>query len=249
MKKITVLFLCAVLLSAVACGNNSSNKKNNNSGEANSPVAAATKAGNKASVEAVDLGLSVKWASCNLGAKSEWEIGDYFAWGEVQPKASYLADNYKHRDANGNWIKYAFKADALVDADVAKADNQANLLPEDDAATSLLGDGWRIPTPEEAQELMDKCEIKYWEQGIQLVGPNGNSICIPYGGSKQGEKLRGEKTTSYWTNQLYSQKGTNMLGGEEIVYVEQYGRRFDVKAKTVGMEYRYNGLPIRAVKK
>ena len=238
MKKVSRIILCVAALAMVSCGNNSGNNKNNDNGS-----------GKKASVEAVDLGLSVKWASCNVGATSEWEIGDYFAWGEVQPKASYLADNYKHRDADGNWIKYAFKADALVDADVAKADNQASLLPEDDAATAILGDGWRMPTPEEAQELMDKCEIKYWEQGIQLVGPNGNSICIPYGGSKQGEKVRGEKTTSYWTNQLYSQKGTNFLGGEEIVYVEQYGRRFDVKAKTVGMEYRHNGLPIRAVKK
>ena len=240
MKKIMTLAICLAMFSSVSCGSNPNNKNKENS---DAPKAA------KASVEAVDLGLSVKWASCNVGAQSEWEIGDYFAWGEVQPKASYLANNYKHRDANGNWIKYAFKADALVDADVAKADNQATLLPEDDAATAIFGDGWRMPTPEEAQELMDKCEIKYWEQGIQLVGLNGNSICIPYGGSKQGEKLRGEKTTSYWTNQLYSQKGTNFLGGEEIVYVEQYGRRFDVKAKTVGMEYRYNGLPIRAVKK
>lgn len=238
MKKVSRIILCVAALAMVSCGNNSGNNKNNDNGS-----------GKKASVEAVDLGLSVKWASCNVGAMSEWEIGDYFAWGEVQPKASYLADNYKHRDADGNWIKYAFKADALVDADVAKADNQASLLPEDDAATAILGDGWRMPTPEEAQELMDKCEIKYWEQGIQLTGPNGNSICIPYGGSRQGEKLRSEKTTSYWTNQLYSQKGTNFLGGEEIVYVEQYGRRFDVKAKTVGMEYRYNGLPVRAVKK
>ena len=244
MKTTKAILICAVLLAAVACGNNAGNKKKSENGEA----AAATKTEKKAAVEAVDLGLSVKWASCNLGAKSEWEIGDYFAWGEVQPKASYVADNYKHRDANGNWIKYAFKMDALIDADVAKPDNRDTLLPEDDAATALLGAGWRIPTPAEAQELMDKCEIKYWEQGIQLVGPNGNSICIPYGGSKQGEKLRGEKTTSYWTSQLYSQKGTNMLGGEEIVYVEQYGRRFDVKAKTVGMEYRYNGLPIRPVK-
>ena len=238
MKKVSRIILCVAALAMVSCGNNSGNNKNNDNGS-----------GKKASVEAVDLGLSVKWASCNVGATSEWEIGDYFAWGEVQPKASYLADNYKHRDADGNWIKYAFKADALVDADVAKADNQASLLPEDDAATAILGDGWRMPTPEEAQELMDKCEIKYWEQGIQLTGPNGNSICIPYGGSRQGEKLRSEKTTSYWTNQLYSQKGTNFLGGEEIVYVELYGRRFDVKAKTVGMEYRYNGLPVRAVKK
>jgi len=247
MKKTTVFFLCAALLVAVSCGNNSGNKKSGKSGEAKT-AAAATKSP-KASVEAVDLGLSVKWANCNLGAKSEWEIGDYFAWGEVQPKANYSADSYKHRDANGNWIKYAFYADAIVDADVAKADNQATLLPEDDAATAILGDGWSIPTPEQVQELMDKCEIKYWEQGIQLVGPNGNNICIPYGGSKQGDKVRGANQTSYWTNQLYSQKGKNVLGGEEIVYVEQYARRFDVKGKTIGMEYRYNGLPIRAVKK
>lgn len=237
MKKTTIIAVGIAVLALVSCGGNSNNTNSKENETA------------KTSVEAVDLGLSVKWASCNVGAKSEWEIGDYFAWGEVQPKASYLADNYKHRDANGNWIKYAFKADALVDADVAKADNRDTLLPEDDAATVNLGEGWRMPSPEEVQELMDKCEIKYWEQGIQLVGPNGNSICIPYGGSKQGEKVRGANMTSYWTNQLYSQKGTNFLGGEEIVYVENYGRRFDVKAKTTGMEYRYYGLPVRAVKK
>ena len=237
MKKTTIIAVGIAVLALVSCGGNSNNTNSKENETA------------KNSVEAVDLGLSVKWASCNVGAKSEWEIGDYFAWGEVQPKASYLADNYKHRDANGNWIKYAFKADALVDADVAKADNRDTLLPEDDAATVNLGEGWRMPNPEEVQELMDKCEIKYWEQGIQLVGPNGNSICIPYGGSKQGEKVRGANMTSYWTNQLYSQKGTNFLGGEEIVYVENYGRRFDVKAKTTGMEYRYYGLPVRAVKK
>ncbi len=87
------------MLAIVSCGGNSGGTKT----EADSASKSA-----KVSVEAVDLGLSVKWASCNLGATSEWEIGDYFAWGEVQPKASYLADNYKHRDANGNWIKYAF---------------------------------------------------------------------------------------------------------------------------------------------
>ena len=242
MRKSFFLAICVAMLATVSCGGNPQSNNNGNPGKENSKAA-------KSSVEAVDLGLSVKWASCNVGAKSEWEIGDYFAWGEIQPKASYLADNYKHRDANGKWIKYAFHADALVDADVAKADNQETLLPEDDAAAQILGDGWRIPTPEEAQELMDKCEIKYWEQGIQLIAPNGNSICIPYGGSKQGEKVRGDKMTSYWTNQLYSKDGTDFLGGTQHVVVEQYGQRFDVKAKTVGMEYRYNGLPIRAVKK
>lgn len=241
MKNHLFVAICAIMLVTASCGGNPK-ADNDNSGKDAPKVA-------KASVEAVDLGLSVKWASCNVGAKSEWEIGDYFAWGEVQPKPSYLADNYKHRDANGKWIKYAFKADALVDADVAKADNQETLLPEDDAAAQILGDGWRIPTPEEAQELMDKCEIKYWEQGIQLIAPNGNSICIPYGGSKQGDKVRGDKMTAYWTNQLYSKDGTDFMGGTQHVVVEQYGQRFDVKAKTVGMEYRYNGLPIRAVKK
>ena len=236
MKKITIIAICVAVFAPVSCGGNSNSQNGHDNEAAN------------ASVEAVDLGLSVKWASCNVGAKSEWEIGDYFAWGEVKPKSNYVSGNYKHLDANGNWIKYAFKMDALTDADVAKPDNRDTLLPEDDAASINFGDGWRMPTPEEAQELMDKCEIKYWEQGIQLVGPNGNSICIPYGGSMQGEKVRGAKTTSYWTNQLYSQKGTNFLGGEEIVYVEEYGRRFDVKAKTIGMEYRYYGLPVRAVK-
>lgn len=66
MKKTTVFFLCAALLVAVSCGNNSGNKKSGESGEAKT-AAAATKSP-KASVEAVDLGLSVKWANCNLGA-------------------------------------------------------------------------------------------------------------------------------------------------------------------------------------
>lgn len=94
--------------------------------------------------EWVDLGLSVKWATCNVGAIQPEEFGDYFAWGEVETKAIYNWDTYKYYD-DFNLTKYTSN------------DSKTVLDPEDDAATVNWGGAWRMPTKAEQDELRNNC--------------------------------------------------------------------------------------------
>lgn len=112
----------------------------------------------EASPVAVNLGLSVKWASCNLGASKPEEYGDYYAWGETESKSSYTSDNYQ--------ASLDFK----------------------DAAAVKLGGNWRIPTVGEINELSTECTWVFSTenniQGYRITGTNGNSIFLPAAGSK-----------------------------------------------------------------
>ena len=117
--------------------------------------------------EYVDLGLSVKWATCNIGANKPEEYGDYFAWGEIMPKYIYdsktcSTGNKPIKDFSGN--------------------------PEYDAARAIWGGQWRMPTKDELKELKKKCKfiwtIQQGVSGCQVIGPNGNSIFLPTGGQK-----------------------------------------------------------------
>ena len=126
--------------------------------------------------EYVDLGLSVLWATTNIGANFPEEYGDYFAWGETQPKDNFTWENYTWCDGTKSTITKYNATDGLT-----------TLLPEDDAAYVNWGRGWRMPTNDELTELRTSCT---WEamtkdgvKGIQVTGPNGNSIFIPLGGS------------------------------------------------------------------
>ncbi len=102
--------------------------------------------------EFVDLGLSVKWATSNIGANKPEESGDYIAWGETEPKDSYLLDNYKLSVKVDSWIdvdysKYNVKPDAKNKNVVIKGkiDNLKILELDDDAAHKALGGGWAHP--------------------------------------------------------------------------------------------------------
>lgn len=118
----------------------------------------------------VDLGLSVKWAACNLGAEQPYEFGDYYAWGETERKDLYTDDNYKFgRDSV--FSKYG-------------SDNKVSLDPEDDAATVILGYPYRMPDINEINELNNKCtwtsSSLHGISGVKITGPNGNSIFLPF---------------------------------------------------------------------
>lgn len=117
-------------------------------------------------VETVDLGLSVKWASCNIGATKPEEFGDYFAWGEVSPKKKYSVENS---------LTYA------KDLEDISGD------PQYDAATANWGGDWRMPTLAEYKELREKCSWKWIElngvKGMRAKGPNGNTIFFPAAGA------------------------------------------------------------------
>ena len=147
--------------------------------------------------EYVDLGLSVKWATFNVGATSPEDYGDYFAWGETEPKETYSWATYKWCDGtDANMTKYN------------KTDGKTTLELADDAAHVIWGDRWRMPTKAEMQELFDKCT---WEadtvhgmSGKRVTGPNGNSIFIPttgYYNDDHGTGIQGLRTIVYlWTS-------------------------------------------------
>ena len=144
--------------------------------------------------EYVDLGLSVKWATCNVGAMSPEESGDYFAWGEIQPKDVYNDENYKwaewREDASFWILKYDCSSFGI-------ADFKSILDKEDDAAAVKLGGAWRMPTEAEINELREQCTWEWTKQsgvlGYRVVSKiNGNCIFIPAAGEYE----------LYWSSEL-----------------------------------------------
>lgn len=158
-------------------------------------------------MEYVDLGLSVKWAKCNLGAKDPEEIGDYYAWGELAPKQEYARSNYKYLD-KGLVIKYntSSKYGNAVD-------NIKQLDLSDDAAHQILGGGWRMPTMKEVDELKANCSIsKTTINGIKgyrikskKKGYTDNWVFLPASGYRDDE-LNSPSDFYYWTSSLYTRR-------------------------------------------
>lgn len=145
----------------------------------------------QAVAEAVDLGLSVKWASFNLGATKPEEIGDYYAWGETEPKENYTRDSYKWY--NGKMTKYC--DDSSSWGGTGTTDMKGVLDEEDDAARLTWGGKWRMPTEAEMYELQEKCTFaRTTENGVPgyriTSKKNGNSIFLPASGYKEGQTLK-----------------------------------------------------------
>lgn len=140
-------------------------------------------------IKAVDLGLSVRWASANLGARTETENGFYIAWGELSPKQGrYEWESYKLckevYEGNRDFSKFS---KYVTDSRWGEVDGKTRLDLEDDAAHEFLGGDWRIPTPEEFQELVDNCTFENvllnGHTVMKATGPNGNCIYFPHSGS------------------------------------------------------------------
>ena len=136
--------------------------------------------------EAVDLGLSVKWATCNIGATKPEECGDYFAWGETSPKDVYTEETYLYYDAANNR--------KLIDIGTEISGT------EYDAASKQWGDEWRMPAEEELYKLLSCCSWQWITingvNGYEVVGPNGNSIFLPAAGTFNSEH---NECGYYWT--------------------------------------------------
>ena len=137
--------------------------------------------------EYVDLGLpsGTKWATCNVGANSSEEYGDYYAWGEISTKSEYSGDNS---------LTYCRDMD-----DISGNVNY-------DAATANWGGSWRMPTEAKMEELLDECTwtlltSQSGVNGYKVTGPNGNSIFLPAAGNREYSSLNyvGERGY-YWTS-------------------------------------------------
>ncbi len=140
--------------------------------------------------EYVDLGLSVKWATCNIGAEEPSDYGDYFAWGEIEPKFGY---------ATKSCVIYG------------KAIRSIAGNPTYDVARASWGDAWRMPTKEEIDELIE-CKRERATQGghdgYKITGPNGNSIFLPAAGYYSMVIFESGIAGFYWSATPYNDDTT-----------------------------------------
>lgn len=154
------------------------------------------------SFEYVDMGLSVRWGTCNVGAATPEEYGYYFAWGEVETKDYYQLNNYRWASSvSGMILKYC------TNSFLGNVDNKTQLEPEDDAAHVICEDMWRIPTEYEFNELIDNCSIAWTSSngvyGLEFVSnKNGNSIFIPAAGYYYDVEKDASSFGYYWTSSL-----------------------------------------------
>lgn len=179
---------------------------------------------------AVDLGITMKgsggttyklyWADSNLGATSPEGNGDYYAWGEVNPKTDYSWSTYKWSNgASNKLIKYCPAGKQSYWDGSGSPDGKLVLDPEDDAAHAKLGGNWRMPTFKEWQEL-GKCEKKVWTtqngvKGMLITGNNGNSIFLPAAGFRKNDESAGGVGVdgNYWTSSLRDDRPENAWDG------------------------------------
>ena len=212
----------------------------------------------------VDLGLSVNWATFNIGAESVTGLGDYFEWAEVEP---YYVDGYAQSNEpvwkegkdkgyviNSNkyyttgqieyqkgWQKYC--SDSYYGEDYYE-DNLTTLELTDDVANSEWGDSWRMPTADEMNELIQNCSWTW----ITINGVNGyriNSLkegyedrCIflPSAGIREYSDYYGNSSGFYWSGSLNTDDPSDAFG----LYVDSYDR-------IVTSFERYYGITVRAV--
>lgn len=179
--------------------------------------------------EAVDLGLAVKWATCNLGADTPEASGEYYAWGEIAPKDDYSRESYLLFADAVTKYRERFILNRQLDA-------------EDDVVQQRLGGGWRMPTFAETNALVQECDWAWTEQngvpGYKITSrKNGNSIFLPAAGYKEGgELLFAGSAGRYWTatrHPYHWQCAMDLFFSSDFHYAYFYGR--------------YRGYPIRPI--
>lgn len=169
-----------------------------------------------AQMKPVDLGLSVKWASCNLGASKPHEFGAYYAWAEVEPKTEYTWETNRYcfyaADGNRKVTKYC------TDSKMGVVDGKECLEAMDDAAQVATKGQWRMPTKEELDELKNNCEWTWTKQkgvhGYEVTSKKtGNSIFLPAAGYMQGTyHVRLDVMGFYWSSYHLSYYFASYLG-------------------------------------
>lgn len=188
--------------------------------------------------EYVDLGLpsGTKWATCNVGADSPEEYGDYFAWGETTPKEVYNWSTYKWCNGSETALtKYCTKSDYGI------VDNKTVLDLADDAANANWGGNWRMPTDAELIELKDNCTWKWATQkgvnGYKVISKkNGNSIFLPAAGCRIDSDLTNAGSSGrYRKNSLEADgsDGVNLGFSSNFVGWVRYNRSVGLSVRPV----------------
>lgn len=195
----------------------------------------------------VDLGLSVKWATCNIGANRPQDYGSYFAWGEVSEKENYDWESYLYcNNSSTSLTKYCVNSSNGYNG---YTDNLTTLELCDDAAHYTRGGKWRMPTVAEWQELFDNCSFTWVEEygGVRVKGyvitNHEQHIFLPAAGYCQGSDLMDSgETGHYWSSSLRDDKFASGWDVNKNLW-ETY-KYYGISSITY---YRYKGLSIRPV--
>lgn len=170
--------------------------------------------------EYVDLGLSVKWATCNVGAFFPSDYGDYYAWGEISTKKEYIGNNS---------VTYN------------KAFGDIGGVPQYDVARADWGGSWRLPTESEFRELVEVCRWTWTiidgVKGYHVVGPNGNAIFLPVAGYRYGASLGSAGAGGYYWSSTPHKSNTDGA----------YGLNFNSGNPGVDWYSRCGGRSVRPV--
>ena len=225
MKAIAAIMLTVVVVCAAGCNKN--NEPNN---------------GTYNGHEYVDLGLpsGTLWATNNVGAGMPEAYGYFFAWAETAPKTTYDWNTYRYcRDDSNQLTKYCNNVSYGYNG---FTDNLTILQSDDDVATANWGDGWRIPTDNEWDELIAYC-TQTWTtcngvNGRLFIAPNGNSLFLPAAGCCDLSSLSSAGSYGgYWSSSLR----TDYPGRAWYFY-------FYLNDFSLGSSYRYLGRSVRPVR-
>ncbi len=195
--------------------------------------------------EYVDLGVSVKWATCNVGAANPEEVGGLFAWGETDTKTEYSYATYKFSvdGVRGNYTKYSDK------------DSKTVLDQEDDVAHVKWGGSWRVPTSAEMDELRRECnwtwttenDVKGFRVSGKKEGYENNSIFLPVNAFNDSVAVatlhQYPEYGVYWSSTLSHESGSFLMGGWD----HANGIWFCRDASMGNASYRNEGRSIRPV--
>lgn len=168
----------------------------------------------------VDLGLpsGTKWATCNVGATSPSNYGNYFAWGEISKKSTYTEHN-----------STTYGKDGISDI---SGD------PSMDAARAQWGSTWRLPTKAELEELRDKCSWTWTKQGghngYKITGPNGHSIFLPAAGWRHGSPLYYQKERCYY----WSSSPCGSVGAYRLLFSRSGYHNVERNSRLYGLSIR-----------
>lgn len=184
----------------------------------------------------VDLGLpsGKKWATCNVGATSPEEYGDYFAWGETTTKSYYTSSTCP---------TCGLSESELQSQDYI--DSEGNLTQQYDAATANWGGNWRMPTKAEQEELLYNCTWTLTSQngviGYKVIGPSGASIFLPAAGGRDGSSLYYAGSNGFY----WSSTPDGYL--DDIGAYGAYDFYFDSDFPSRNVHYRNLGLSVRSI--
>ena len=167
--------------------------------------------------EYIDLGLSVMWATANLGESLPEKSGDYYAWGETKTKADYSWSTYLHGNSK-DLSKYNSNAAN------GNVDNKIMLDKMDDAANVVWGGEWRMPTSNEMDELYKHCDWVREGQGYRVTSKiNGQSIFLAMGGCMTGTTIfKPGEQAYYWTKDCLKDESTMAY----VLYLNDQGYKY-----------------------